>query len=231
MLSFIAQPVVLFTGNGTIVGVQLRDIAMTFNVSRDLPSVEVENIRWYFTQQGTNIRKEITQTDPRYTFTSDRLTLTITQLSLNDSGVYSVNATNIVGTGTANVVLDVQSEYIHVYHNRYYHYYYIIIEAPVIIIPIQSLTQLSGTTATFICEADANPQHTIEWTKDGQELFNSTRILITGLGTARSTLTIMDIQLNDTGDYGCVAENIHGNDSTSDELFVQGKYLSMDVCI
>ena len=85
-----------------------------------------------------------------------------------------------------------------------------------------SLTELSGTNATFICEAEANPQHTIEWTKDGQELFNTSKILITGLGTARSTLVIMNLELDDTGSYGCFAENVHGNDSTSDELFVQG---------
>ena len=86
------------------------------------------------------------------------------------------------------------------------------------------LLQLSGTNATFICEAEANPQHTIEWTKDNQELFNNTKILITGLGTARSVLTIIDLELSDTGSYSCFAENVHGNDSTTDELFVQGIY-------
>ena len=94
-----------------------------------------------------------------------------------------------------------------------------------IIIPLVSLTQLSGTNATFTCEAEADPQHTIEWTKEGEELFNSSKYLITGLGTARSTLKIINLELSDTGNYSCFAENLHGNDSTSDQLFVQGKLL------
>ena len=98
-------------------------------------------------------------------------------------------------------------------------------EAPVIIVPLVSLRHLSGTTAAFICEADANPRHTIEWTKNDEQIFNSSRILITGLGTAISTLTITDLQLNDTGSYTCFAENVHGNDSTTNELFVQGEMI------
>ena len=92
-----------------------------------------------------------------------------------------------------------------------------------IIVPLAPLRQLAGTDATFVCEAEANPLHTTDWFKDGEEITNSNKYLITGLGTAESVLTIFDLELSDTGTYTCFAENVHGNASTSDELFVQCK--------
>ena len=85
------------------------------------------------------------------------------------------------------------------------------------------MRQLTGTNATFVCEAEANPLHTTDWFKDEEEITNSSKYLITGLGTAESTLVIFDLELDDTGNYTCFAENIHGNASTVDQLFVQCK--------
>lgn len=96
-----------------------------------------------------------------------------------------------------------------------------------IIVPLVALKQLSGTNAVFVCEAEANPLHTTDWSKDGQVLTNTSKYLITGLGTAESVLTIFDLELSDTGNYTCFAENIHGNASTSDELFVQCKQMKI----
>ena len=92
-----------------------------------------------------------------------------------------------------------------------------------IIVPLIPLKQLAGTDATLVCEAEANPLHTTDWFLDGEEITSSTKYQITGLGTAESNLTIFDLELNDTGNYTCFAENIHGNASTSDQVFVQRK--------
>ena len=92
-----------------------------------------------------------------------------------------------------------------------------------IIVPLAPLNRLVGANATFVCEAEANPMHTTDWFKDDQELTNSEKYQITGLGTAESRLTIFNLELSDAGNYICFAENIHGNDSTSDELLVQRK--------
>ena len=107
----IAEPVVAFTDNGTVVGVEFRDAEMRFNVSRDLPLVKVDDIKWFFKQQGFNTRREIIDKD-RYTFSEDRLTLTVRFLNLTDSGTYTVEASNIVGTGNASATLDVQSKFV-----------------------------------------------------------------------------------------------------------------------
>ena len=94
--------------NETIVGVEFNNIQMTFTVSRDLPLVD--NIRWFrYTQRDSN-RLEILE-EERYMFSEDRLTLTIQSLNLSDSGIYTMEASNIVGTGNASVTLDVQSKY------------------------------------------------------------------------------------------------------------------------
>ena len=95
-----------------------------------------------------------------------------------------------------------------------------------IITPLEKLRQLTGTNAVFTCEAQAIPIHTTEWEKDGEILTNQTnKYLITGLGSAISTLTIFNLELRDAGNYLCFVENPHGNDSTSDQLVVQGNTL------
>ena len=91
-----------------------------------------------------------------------------------------------------------------------------------IITPLNPLILLAGTSATFNCNATAIPRHTTKWLKDNTELMNSTKYAISGLGTATSTLIINSIELADRGNYTCIAENIHGNDSFTDQLYVQG---------
>lgn len=105
-------------------------------------------------------------------------------------------------------------------------YLFVYLEAPVIITPLRPIIQLSGTNATFTCTAEAIPQHTVNWFMEERggdvPLQNNTKYYITGLGTATSHLTIINIQLSDSGTYTCLADNLHGNDSTSDTLLVQG---------
>lgn len=99
-----------------------------------------------------------------------------------------------------------------------------------IIRPLTPLIQLAGSTAEFTCSAVARPQHTTEWLKDNVQLSNSSKYQITGLGTPNSTLNIFNLSLADSGNYTCIANNVHGNASTSDELFVQGKSFNTPNC-
>ena len=101
----------MFTGNNdTVIGVEFRDVELTFNISHDLPSVEIEDIRWYF-QQKKNITHRPIENNHHYQFSEDKLTLKLVNLSLLfDTGFYIVEASNIVGTGRDSVYLDIQSK-------------------------------------------------------------------------------------------------------------------------
>ena len=103
----IAQPVVQFVNeNDTAIGVEFHNRLLTVNVTRDLPKVTPSDIQWYFQRQG---ERHLLVSNDHYTISSDRLSLTLVNLSLNDSGNYIVEASNIVGTGIATVSLEVQS--------------------------------------------------------------------------------------------------------------------------
>ena len=78
-------------------------------ISRDLPAVQTNDIRWFFQRTGDSEQTNISPDNAHYNFTTDQLTLTIFNLSQADDGVYTVEASNIVGTGSDNITLDVQS--------------------------------------------------------------------------------------------------------------------------
>ena len=87
-----------------VIGVEGRSITLNFTVMGDEPRVLPNSVRWYL-----NGMAEVME-DERLRFSPDRLSLNITNLSRSDEGIYTVNATNIVGTGSAEVFLDVESK-------------------------------------------------------------------------------------------------------------------------
>ena len=101
----------MFTGdNDTVIGVEFRDVELTFNISRDLPSVIIEDIQWFF-QEKQNITARQIVNNYHYKFSDDKLTLKLVNLSLLlDTGFYIFEASNIVGTGRDSVYLDIQSK-------------------------------------------------------------------------------------------------------------------------
>ena len=91
----------------TEIGVRGRNITLTFDVTGDEPKVLPGEVRWYFTDGS--VTTEVVSSS-RIGFSADRLVLTITNLSISDQGNYTLNATNIIGTGLSSVFLDVQSK-------------------------------------------------------------------------------------------------------------------------
>lgn len=62
------------------------------------------------------------------------------------------------------------------------------------------------------------------WFCEGKELFNSPDIQIHGDGTELHTLVIAEAFEDDTGRYSCLATNPSGSDTTSAEVFIEGKW-------
>ena len=108
-----ASPVVVLLTEEVVIGVRGRNVTLDFAVIGDEPRVLASSIRWYL-----NGVEELIG-DERLSFSPDRLSLTITNLSQADEGTYMVNATNIIGTGTAVVSLDVESKMLNDYFVSY----------------------------------------------------------------------------------------------------------------
>ncbi|KAH0507341.1 Palladin [Microtus ochrogaster] len=63
-----------------------------------------------------------------------------------------------------------------------------------------------------------------KWFCEGKELFNSPDIQIQGDGAELHTLVIAEAFEDDTGRYSCLATNPSGSDTTSAEVFIEGKW-------
>ena len=71
-------------------------------------------MQWFFQSQDGNSIELIPGSQPehyQFGFEPGLVSLMILNLTLNDLGPYTVQISNIVGTDSANVSLDVQSEF------------------------------------------------------------------------------------------------------------------------
>ena len=89
------------------IGVKGRNITLSFDVTGDEPRVLPQHVRWYFINDG-NTTEVIGGNGSQFLFSPDRKVLTITNLTLDNEGVYIFSATNIIGTGSSSVYVDVE---------------------------------------------------------------------------------------------------------------------------
>ena len=70
---------------------------------------------------------------------------------------------------------------------------------------VSLLAVINGDTAVLSCGGSGNPPSTVHWKIRGSKITNDTvKYIITN-----GVLTILNVELNDTGDYDCTASNVY----------------------
>ena len=101
---------------------------------------------------------------------------------------------------------------------------FLFIDPPTITAHPQGATKTEGDNVILSCNADGNPLPMVSWTKDGFSLDASGNFRISFSGKNR-TLTILNANKRDSGEYRCVGKNSLGSDTSSAAVLdIQRKY-------
>ena len=97
-------------------GLEFLHVTVAFAILDASPAVKTQNINWSFESvHGMNITiptDSVTATFSNHTgmFSGNRLNLTLTDLSNNFEGTYTMTATNEAGSNSASVQLFIESQ-------------------------------------------------------------------------------------------------------------------------
>ena len=100
--------------------------------------------------------------------------------------------------------------------------------SPTILEPPENLTVVQPQSATFLCNATAQPRPQITWWRMGNQLIAQTNTIeisnnMFGEREIVSNLTIVMADPSDAGGYVCQAASAAGQDTATAELTVHGK--------
>ncbi|NXL97263.1 PALLD protein, partial [Tyrannus savana] len=88
---------------------------------------------------------------------------------------------------------------------------------------LRSQEVAEGNKVLLECRVTGNPVPDVRWFCEGKELQNSPDIQIRSESGGLHSLIIAEAFEDDTGRYTCLASNSFGSDSTSAEIFIEGK--------
>ncbi len=104
------------------VGVVNRSLTISFNIDQASPTVLLQNIEWHFNDSTVlNNGSQAILVDQM--FSTDLLSLTLTNIQHSNQGYYSMTATNEAGTNRSEIFLQVEGTYITQYKDYYMYYY------------------------------------------------------------------------------------------------------------
>ncbi len=155
--------------------------------------IEKPQIAWLFNGQplSTNERYQITETE------DGTSTLAIKNAELADKGVYTAKATNAVGEAEAKTTLNIAGV------------------KPILTNDLEAGVQATkGESLTIKLTATGTPRPDVVWVKGNDDLVPSDRIQVTAPtneGDDTYTLTILNVQPEDQGDYSAKITNVGGS--------------------
>ncbi|CAF5017123.1 unnamed protein product, partial [Rotaria sp. Silwood1] len=168
-------------------------IGQDTQISWKFSGLEKPQVTWLFNGQPlpTNERFEITETE------DGTSTLSIRHAELNDKGTYTAKATNAVGEVEAKTTVNIAGI------------------KPLITSDLDAALQATkGESMTIKLSATGTPKPEVVWMRGNDELVPSDRIQIiapTAEEDDTYTLTILNVQPEDQGDYSAKITNVGGS--------------------
>jgi membrane carboxypeptidase/penicillin-binding protein PbpC len=183
-------------------------IGQDSQISWKFSGIEKPQVTWLLNGQPlpTNERFQITETE------DGTSTLAIKNAELGDKGVYTAKATNAVGEVEAKTTLNIAGV------------------KPVLTNDLEAGIQATkGESMTIKLSATGTPKPEIVWIRGNDELVPSDRIQVTAPtaeGDDTYTLTILNVQPEDQGDYSAKITNVGGSlKSKKCKVTVSSKYM------
>ncbi len=184
-------------------------IGQDTQISWKFSGIEKPQVTWLINGQAlpTNERYQITETE------DGTSTLAIRSAELGDKGVYTAKATNAVGEAEAKTTLNIAGI------------------KPNITTDLDAALQATkGESMTIKLAATGTPRPDVIWIRGNDELVPSDRIQVTAPtaeGDDTYTLTILNVQPEDQGDYSAKITNVGGSlKSKKCKVAVSSKFVS-----
>lgn len=168
-------------------------IGQDTQISWKFSGIEKPQVTWLFNGQPlpTNERFNITENE------DGTSTLSIKNTQLTDKGIYTAKATNAVGEAEAKTTLNIAGI------------------KPVITTDLDAALQATkGESMTMKITVTGTPRPDVVWMKGNDELVPSDRIQVTAPTTEGDdtyTLTILNVQPEDQGEYSTKISNVGGS--------------------
>jgi membrane carboxypeptidase/penicillin-binding protein PbpC len=185
-----------------------QDTQMSWKFS----GIEKPQVTWLLNGQplSTSERFQITETE------DGTSTLAIKNAELGDKGVYTAKATNAVGEAEAKTTLNIAGI------------------KPTITTDLDAALQATkGESMTIKLSATGTPKPDIVWIRGNDELVPSDRIQVTAPtaeGDDTYTLTILNVQPEDQGDYSAKITNVGGSlKSKKCKVTVSSKFIFVEL--
>ncbi|XP_053624068.1 titin homolog isoform X6 [Plodia interpunctella] len=172
---------------------------------------ECRSVPWILRPTNPRLSSRVgTSLDDRFTNSEDAggVRLTISAARVGDSGVYTLQASNVAGSDTARVRLEVSPD-----------------EAPsgddppTFLRRLQDLTVKVGTRTRFLVEILSSTECKVTWYRNERRLMEAERVALVRDGNYWCA-DLASVTVDDAGRWTCTAENLGGRASCSAHLNV-----------